>query len=133
MNKAYKFKFSNFDKDYESYVGKAGRVRYFVRAVLNRNIVGPLTEEAEFAVFRLDTEIKEQITPTILEVGVEDRLHIEFRLTKNKYHIKEWVEGSVMFHLVRMNINRMELSIIRKETLGTPDSTTSKTKVLEVF
>jgi vacuolar protein sorting-associated protein 26 len=38
-----------------------------------------------------------------------------------------------MFHLVRMNVSKMELSIIRKETLGTPDSTTSKSKVLEVF
>jgi hypothetical protein len=55
MNKTYRFKFSNFDKDYESYTGKAGRVRYVIRAVLNRNIVGPLTEEAEFAVFRCDS------------------------------------------------------------------------------
>jgi hypothetical protein len=88
MNKAYKFKFSNFDKDYESYTGKAGQVRYVVRAVLARNIVGPLTEEAEFVVFRNDCEDKESIKPTILEVGVEDRLHIVFQLTKNKYHIK---------------------------------------------
>jgi hypothetical protein len=76
MNKTYRFKFSNFDKDYESYAGKAGRVRYVVRAVLARNVVGSLTEEAEFVVFRSDSEEKESITPTILEVGVEDRLHI---------------------------------------------------------
>lgn len=44
-NKLFKFKFSHFDKDYESFRGKAGRVRYFIRAALNRNVIGPLTEE----------------------------------------------------------------------------------------
>lgn len=66
-------------------------MRYVVRAVLARNIITPLTEEAEFVVFRTDTEDKASIKPTVLEVGVDDRLHIEFKLAKNKYHIKEWV------------------------------------------
>lgn len=41
-NKTYKFKFSNFDKDYESFRGTAGRVRYFIRVVLSRNIIGAI-------------------------------------------------------------------------------------------
>lgn len=49
-NKQYKFKFSHFDKDYETFKGSAGRVRYFIRVALNRNVIGPLTEEEEFAV-----------------------------------------------------------------------------------
>lgn len=71
--------------------------------------------------------------PTIINVGVDDRLHIEFNLSKNSYHTKEWIEGTVTFHTVRLPVKAMELSVIRKETLGTPDSSSSHSKVLETF
>jgi hypothetical protein len=46
MSKAYKFKFSCFDKEYESFKGTAGRVRYFIRAALFRNnLLKSITEE----------------------------------------------------------------------------------------
>jgi|JI10StandDraft_1071094.scaffolds.fasta_scaffold1350744_3 hypothetical protein len=71
-----------------------------------------------------------QILPTLLSVGVDDRLRIEFLLHKNCYHIKEWVEGTVKFIKIGMPISRMEISLIQRETLGTPDNTTSNSKTL---
>ena len=36
-NKSYKFKFPNFEKEYETFNGVAGRVRYFVRVIVAKN------------------------------------------------------------------------------------------------
>ena len=44
QDKTWRFKFSHFDKEYESFKGTAGRVRYFIRAQLNRNVIGAVTE-----------------------------------------------------------------------------------------
>lgn len=37
-NKSFKFKFPNFEKEYETFNGIAGRVRYFIRATVTRNM-----------------------------------------------------------------------------------------------
>lgn len=89
-----------------------------------------ITEEEEFAVFISHDPASLQITPLLLSVGVEDRLRIELLLHKNYYHIKEWIEGTVKFVKIRIPLSRMEISLIRKESLGTPDSTTSDCKTL---
>ena len=44
------FKFTHFERQYENFTGKAGRVKYFIRAVLNRKMFPPLVYEKEFAV-----------------------------------------------------------------------------------
>ena len=44
-NKSFKFKFSHFDKEYESFAGNAGCVRYFIRVALARNVIGSLVEQ----------------------------------------------------------------------------------------
>jgi vacuolar protein sorting-associated protein 26 len=36
-NKSYKFKFPNFEKEYETFNGVAGRVRYFIRVIVAKN------------------------------------------------------------------------------------------------
>jgi len=36
-NKSFTFKFAKFEKQYESFTGIAGQVRYFVRVSINRN------------------------------------------------------------------------------------------------
>ena len=56
--------------------------------------------------------------PIKMEVGIEECLHIEFEFTKNSFHLKDCILGKVSFNLVRIKIKMMELSIIRKETVG---------------
>ena len=53
-----------------------------------------------------------------MEVGIEECLHIEFEFTKQGFHLKDCILGKVSFNLVRIKIKMMELSIIRKETVG---------------
>ena len=132
-DKTWRFKFSHFDKEYETFKGTAGQVKYVIRAQLNRNVIGPVTEEEEFAVLKMDDIPNLAPVETVLNVGVDDKLHIEFRLQKNSYHTKEWVCGTVTFHTIKMPILKMEISVVRRESLGTPDSTTSRSKVLTKF
>lgn len=65
----------------------------------------------------------------IVQVGIEDCLHIEFEYDKNQYHVKDVVIGKVYFLLVRIKIKYMELDIIRTETIksGTAQHTETET------
>ena len=78
MDKSYVFSFNNFEKLYETYYGKTIKLRYFLRAVINKKY-NAVKEEFEFGVLLPSTEDDvEQINPLKMEVGIEDCLHIEF-------------------------------------------------------
>lgn len=48
-----RFKFNNFDKDYESYYGQSGEVKYMIKAVLAMDKYLPnVNKEVHFAVYR---------------------------------------------------------------------------------
>ena len=53
-----------------------------------------------------------------MEVGIEDCLHIEFEFTNSKVHLKDCILGKVNFNLVRIKLKLMELSLIKRETVG---------------
>ena len=53
-----------------------------------------------------------------MEVGIEDCLHIEFEFTNSKFHLKDCILGKVNFKLVRIKLKLMELSLIKRETVG---------------
>jgi vacuolar protein sorting-associated protein 26 len=59
-----------------------------------------------------------------LEVGIDDWLHLVFDVDRNKFHLKDCIEGSVRFKKVSIRLTSMELQIIKKETL---QGTNSKT------
>lgn len=58
-----------------------------------------------------DTSIK-------MEVGIEECLHIEFEYNKHHYHLKDVITGKVYFLLVRIRIKYMEVTVVRRETIG---------------
>lgn len=77
-NKTFKFRFPNFEKEYETFEGVAGRVRYFIRIVVGRKF--NVIKEADFAVLLPDEEVERttEVVPMKMEVGIEDCLHIDF-------------------------------------------------------
>lgn len=76
-NRSFPFRFPKFEKQYETFKGIAGRVRYYLRASLNRNLNTKIEKEVDFAV-QVPTPEMEKIAPTPIkvEVGIEDMLHI---------------------------------------------------------
>ena len=55
-----------------------------------------------------------------MDVGIEHCLHIEFEYLKSRFSLKEVIVGRIFFLLVRLKIRHMELSLIRRETVGAP-------------
>ena len=116
-NMTYDFAFNRVEKQHESYNGIVVRLRYYVNVVINRSYNRIMREE-EICVQNIGVE-PELNPPIKMEVGIEECLHIEFEFTRSKFHLKDCIVGLVRFNLVRIKIKLMELSIIRKETVGT--------------
>lgn len=118
-DKTFKFAFTKFEKQYESYYGNTVRLRYGLRVSMNRNYGGKVQKEVDFAVLIPQPEIEEQPQTSLkLEVGIEECLHIDFEYFKSKYHLRDVVTGKVNFYLVKIKIKYMELAVIRKEVIG---------------
>lgn len=116
------FLFRNMDKEHESYRGRNISVRYFVKVVLERKYLPPLSKEQDVWVQVLGKP-PTQNEAIKMEVGIEDCLHIEFEYERRVYHLQDTILGKIHFLLVRIKIKHMELAVIRRETSG--DSITS--------
>lgn len=68
-----------------------------------------------------------------MEVGIEECLHIEFEFANSKFHLKECILGKVNFNLVRIKIKLMELSIIRREVVGSGPNAVTENEILSKF
>lgn len=70
-NKSFTFRFAKFEKQYESFNGLAGQVRYFVRTSINRNYNTKIVKEVDFAVQLPNPELEnEGQVPIKMEVGI---------------------------------------------------------------
>ena len=130
-NMTYEFAFNRVEKQFESYNGIVVRLRYFVNVVINRNY-NRVTKEEEFIVQNV-SEPPSSIVPIKMEVGIEECLHIEFEFSQNAFHLKDCIMGKVSFNLVRIKIKMMELSIIRKETVGANQNAVTENETLSKF
>ncbi len=118
QDKSYKFKFKDFEKQYESYYGNQVKLSYFLRVSVGRSYSSSLSKKQEIYVSLPQEEPTEESKPLKMEVGIEDCLHIEFEFPKNHYHLKDCLVGNVSFKLVKINIKYMEVNIIRRESTG---------------
>ncbi|KAK7042181.1 vacuolar protein sorting-associated protein 26-domain-containing protein [Favolaschia claudopus] len=86
--------------------------------------------------FRLPADTNATIK---MEVGIEETACILSLSTTspNIYHLKDVIVGKIYFLLVRIKIKHMELSIIRRETTGSPPNryneseTTTKFEIMD--
>ncbi|KAH8982353.1 vacuolar protein sorting 26, isoform CRA_b [Lactarius hatsudake] len=113
--------FKNVEKQYESYLGINVKLRYLIRVTISRRMAD-VVKEGDIC----NNSIK-------MEVGIEDCLHIEFEYNKSKYHSKDVIVGKIYFLLVRIKIKHMELSIIRRETTGSPPNQYSEGGTIAKF
>ncbi|KAK0544328.1 Vacuolar protein sorting-associated protein 26 [Tilletia horrida] len=127
----FDFDFKNVEKQFESYNGINVKLRYFVRVLINRRLADVIKERDVWVhSYRMPPEINNAIK---MEVGIEDCLHIEFEYNKSKYHLKDVIVGKIYFLLVRIKIKHMELSIIRRETTGTPPNQYNESETITKF
>jgi vacuolar protein sorting-associated protein 26 len=105
------------DKEHESYVGRNVSVRYFVKILVERKFLPPITKERDVWIQFL-SKAPAQNEAIKMEVGIEDCLHIEFEYERRAYHLQDVIIGKIHFLLVRIKIKHMELAVIRRETSG---------------
>lgn len=111
------FLFRNMDKEHESYRGRNVSVRYFVKVIIERKFLPPVTKEHDVWVQLLGAP-PSQNEAIKMEVGIEDCLHIEFEYSRRVYHLQDVILGKIHFLLVRIKIKHMELAVLRRETSG---------------
>eukprot|EP01061_Rhynchopus_euleeides_P014219 TRINITY_DN24689_c0_g2_i1.p1 TRINITY_DN24689_c0_g2~~TRINITY_DN24689_c0_g2_i1.p1 ORF type:complete len:354 (+),score=165.97 TRINITY_DN24689_c0_g2_i1:85-1146(+) len=126
------FKF-NTTKEHDSYRGMTAKVQYFVRLTIKRSMKN-ITSRDEIWVSRVEEEYQglpdRCLDPPYhretdfskgvgMEVGVDDKLHIEFKYDKKVFHIQERVVGQVGFKVARLDLHWGEVSLVRKEFLPT--------------
>lgn len=74
---------------------------------------------------------KNEVHSVKMDVGIEDCLHIEFEYSKSRFSLKDVIIGKIYFLLVRLKIKHMELSLIRRETVGSaPNQVTDSETVV---
>lgn len=127
----YPFEFKNVEKQYESYNGLHVRLRYFVRVVVMRR-PNDIIRERDLWVYHYEKD-PEQSSIIKVDVGIEDCLHIEFEYSKSKFHLKDVIVGRIVFLLVRLRLKHMELSLVHKETTGTPPNHRSDSRTIVKF
>ncbi len=127
----YSFEFKNVEKQFESYRGTNVRLRYYLKCIVQRKSADVIREK-ELWVYSKQTPPD---TPTTvkMDVGIEDCLHIEFEYSKSRYSLKDVIVGRIYFLLVRLKIKHMELSLIRRETVGSGSNQVSDSETLVRF
>ena len=97
-------------------------VKYYVRLTITRKLFNTVkTYEKPFYVQNLSKP------PVIvgncrMEIGVSEKLHMEYELFQNKFHLNDVITGKLYFINVLTNIKSIEVQLIKKERLGKGDS-----------
>jgi vacuolar protein sorting-associated protein 26 len=115
----FEFDFSNVEKQFETYKGRNVCVRYFLQTTMQSKYKG-IIHEAEFVIFKPKSllEIQKDNKPLIIEVGIEEWIHVSFEIQKSRYHLRDCIEGEVVFRKVSVRLDSMELQLVRRETIG---------------
>lgn len=152
----YPFEFKNVEKQYESYRGKNARLRYYIKVVVSRKSSSDITREKELWVYQYTSpppaahNAPEQLqkdkalaqppknistvpSTVKMDVGIEDCLHIEFEYLKSRFSLKDVIVGRIYFLLVRLKIKHMELSLIRRESVGAAPNQITDSETLVRF
>ncbi|ODQ68101.1 vacuolar protein sorting-associated protein 26 [Nadsonia fulvescens var. elongata DSM 6958] len=127
----FEFEFKNVEKQYESYNGVNVQLRYYVRVLVLRRSSNVIRERNIWVYsYKMPPD---SINSIKMDVGIEDCLHIEFEYSKSRYHLKDVIVGRIYFLLVRLKIKHMELSIIRRESVGAPPNQINESETLVRF
>ena len=78
---------------------------------------GSFKKDFDIVVFNYKKPEKED-SPINMDVGIEGVLAVSLNFPKSIYSLKDVIEGSIKFSLVKLRIKSMSLTIIRKEVLG---------------
>ena len=115
----FNYQFSNIDKVYESYHGKTFSIRYLLTCTINSQYKSQ-TEETEIIIINPITynEFSSLNNHSLkLNIGIENLLYVCFSLDKTNYHLKDVMTGNISFKKLNIDLQMMEIQLVRKEIL----------------
>lgn len=139
---SFQFEFKNVEKQFESYRGINVKLRYYLKCIVVKQSADVIREKEIWVHSNLNEQKQQEEEERALQnhpstvkmdVGIEDCLHIEFEYSKSRYSLKDVIVGRIYFLLVRLKIRHMELSLIRRETVGSGSSQVSELETLVRF
>ena len=113
----FDYEFSSIDKQFETYRGKLMGIKFILQVTIQIPYK-PQTEETEIVILnpqRGDDFNRLNNSPLKVEIGIENLLHVCFELDKTNFHLKDVVTGKVWFKNLNLELQNMELQIVRKE------------------
>ena len=115
----FNYQFSNIEKVYESYHGKTFSIRYLLICTINSQYKSQ-TEETEIIIINPITynEFSSYKNNSLnLNIGIENLLYVCFSLDRTNYHLKDTMTGNVSFKKLNIDLQMMEIQLVRKEIL----------------
>lgn len=113
----FPFEFRRVDMPHESYNGRHLQVKYFVKVSIKRGL-GDICSTRSIWVRDFTPAPHTPDPGWQLEVGLEDQLHINFTAPKCRFNLDEGIEGELHFSLVNLKIKSADLSLVRREIVG---------------
>lgn len=128
----YPFAFPRSEKPYETYFGLTFRVRYVLRMTIIRTSAPNITKDSE--IWMQLTTPEPGFNPMVkIEAGFPDLLQLEYEIYQQKYDLQGVVLGKVYFISVQTAIKSMELSLLRRESVGYGDKSVKEHEILGRF
>lgn len=129
------FTFTKVQKPYESFRGDLMDVIYYLRVVIDTKF-RKIKHDQEFNVINPqdDSILKHNNERIRLEVGIDDVLTLCIKLYNKNNPVKGVINGEVMFKVMDVNLQTMELRIIKKEEIkGEKDASVVTLEKFEIM
>ena len=134
-NTSYNFSFKKVKLPYESYKGESIGVKYSIRVNIFK-MMRTISYEEEFAVVRPSEEsvLKKNDEPITMNVGIKELLSVLIEFDHSNYGIHGTLKGFVSFGKVNLLLTKMEVNLIKKETVyGIDSQKNSVQKIITSF
>ena len=134
-NTSYNFIFKIVKLPYESYKGESIGVKYLIKVNIFK-MMRTISYEEEFAVVKPNDEsvLKKNDEPISMNVGIKELLSVLIEFDHSNYGIHGCLKGYVSFGKVDLLLTKMEVNLIKKETIfGLDTSKYSEQKILASF
>ena len=132
----YNFIFKKVKLPYESYKGETIGVKYVIKVNINK-MMRTISYEEEFVVVKAYDEsiLKKNDEPISMNVGIKELLSVLIEFDHVNYGIHGTLKGFVSFGKVNLLLTKMEVQLIKKETIfgGAVSKRNEKPKIIATF
>ena len=111
--------FRGVDFVYESYNGEHFSVMYYIQVRITRKVFSSVKVFNKYFIVQHVQDVPLIIGNCRMEIGMSDKLHMEYELFENKFHLNDVITGRLFFREVLTKIRNIEIVLLRKERVRT--------------